>query len=414
MPDLYGNQADSGWTWDVTSWSPGTTWGTRFRVTAVTSIDRVGFYRGGDASPGYSWLGLYNVAGTLLWSSSTPTDGGTNQWVWTTVSPPIELDTATDYTVAGYLVSVGGQARNGTLSSRAAPPAPYTFDAHGFYANTSGIAFPNTPGDSVFLGLAVGYGTSGGGGSGPGTGAPTLTGDNYAWLSADSAVNTHQTDGLPWLTKQEVDLIKSIVDLIKTGVDNVPKLSDPAWTNVLKLWQIAGALTDAEIAAWNLFAQRAPAQLTGASGGGGSAFFSGDGRQVANSAAEAVDWGARQWHRTETSNWLVPVPGTDWTLAATLDYTDPVAWDQPADAYVNTFTAWPVEVDQALVAGRQWLPRAAWWAPITSTLTHERRFADLTPQLLHALPMRCAGILLVPRPGYAGTLQAYLRPDPAV
>lgn len=414
MVELYGNQPDTSWTWDVESWL-GYTFGTRFQVTASVDVHQVGYWRGsGGAGP--QWIGLYGPGGGVLWSLPFPTDDGTAGWKWFTVSPAITLSTASTYTVAANVQGSMGVGRNNTPSTRVAAPSPFLFDDIPLHnIASSGPAYPTDPLTTVYMAFSVSTSAPAPPTPpGPGAGDPTLTGDLNSWLSSSSTVNTHQTDGLPWLSKQQLDAIEALANLIKTGVDNVPKSSDPLWLIASKAWQIAGALTDLEIAAWNVFAQRAPAQLTGSSGGGGSAFFSPDGRQVAASAAEAVDWGARQWHRTETTNWLVPVPGTDWELSDTIDFDGPLAWDVPADAYVCTFSTWPETADQETVVGRLYLPRAAWWAPVTADLTHERHFCDLSPQVLHALPMRCQGILFNPRNNYTGTLQAYLRPDPTL
>jgi len=170
------------------------------------------------------------------------------------------------------------------------------------------------------------------------TPAPDVDANLASWLSTSAETQTHEADGLPFRTdatatrtEGKVDLLQTATDAIQTILDNVPKLDDPAWVDALKLWQIAGALTELEVAAWNLFAKRSPSQLTGPSGGGGSAFFGPGGHQVAASAEEAVEWGARLWHRTETSNWLTAVPGTDWVLQDTLEYSGKVGWNQPAD-----------------------------------------------------------------------------------
>ena len=417
MADLYGNQSDASWAWNVTSDAP-RSWGTRFQVTAAGTFTRVGFFRAGTLS---TWprLALYGAAGALLWESTAPTDSGAVGWQWTAVSPPVAAATGVTYTASGSYPTNVRAAANGTPSSRSSPPAPFIFDDVPCHQTGTAGVYPTAPNSGIYLALSVTFAAGPPPVPGPGEGDPTTTGDLNSWLSSDPAVQTHETDGLPWLTKVVADAIKTgqesariVIDATKDIVELIPKRTDSEWSVVQKLWQIAGVLTEAEIDLWNLHAKRAPAQLTGPTPGGGSAFFGPSGGQVAERAEVAGFNSELLWHRTRTAHWLEPVPGEDWELIDTLEWAGPIGWDQPADCYVINITAFPATWDQQEVHGHLWLPRAAWWAPLTGTLPHERHFVDFETQLLHVLPMRCEGILLAPRENFAGTLQAWMRPTP--
>ena len=413
MSDLYGNQPDSSWTWDVALWSPGTTWGTRFRVTANTTITRIGYYQGNTADAAYSWLGLYNTAGTLMWSTSSPTSGAQNTWNWTQISPGIALDTATDYTVAGYLVGVGGQARNATLSARNAPPSDWIFDAHGFYDNTSGQAFPNTPGDAVFLGLGVGFGTSGAGPPGAGQGNPTLTGDNYAWLSNDPTVNTHQTDGLPWIMNQGILGLINTVGNILTIVQAIQSVVNAGLNLAGGLQHLSDQLATGlnNLADW----------LAGGHGGpGGSAVKRPDGTtsidlegQILDAVNTISDEILRQ---TQDIQFLsAPLAGfpTGFTLQATTSFTDCLSWAQNADVYVMHFTDIPPRFGPTDVCGVNFIPRLAWWSPLDGTLPGERHYLDFEYNQITWAQGQMPGILIFCQHGGGGTIEAYTRNPPA-
>lgn len=417
MSDLYGNQSAGSWAWNLTADAP-RSWATRFQVTAAGTLTQAGFYRGGT---GTTWprLALYAAPGTLLWEDATPTDSGAVGWQWTAIDPPVEVVPGTTYSVSGSYTANVRAAANGTPASRSSPPTPFIFDDTPCHmVGTAGV-YPTSPNTGIYLALSVTFAAAPPPPPGPGEGDPTTTGDLNSWLSADPAVQTHEADGLPWLTKLQTDVIENAVDAGRIVIDAthdivelIPKRGDSEWNAILKLWQIAGVLTEAEIDLWNLFAKRAPGQLTGTTPGGGSAFFGPSGGQVAERAEVAATNGELLWHRTQTTNWLDPLPGGDWVLQDTLTWDGPIGWNQPADCYVLHITTYPATWDQQDVDGHLRLPRALWWAPLTDTIPHERHFGDMEFQILHDLPRRCAGILLAPKSGFSGTLEAWLRPTP--
>lgn len=419
MAHLYENQLNSSWGWNYTG-GYALTRGTRFRVTAELVVTQVGYYHNNSTDQSWSWLGMFDGAGVLMWHTETVPNTPVPGWIWVTVSPSFNLVPGVTYTVAGGLVGTRFWALNGPTTLRNPPPAGFIFDDAGAFLADGVGTYPTVPADYFF---AVSVGTETyvpPAEPGEGEGEPALTGDLGSWLSNNPTIQTHETDGLPWLTKLVADATKNavdagriVIDATKDIVDLIPKRDDSEWNAILKLWQIAGVLTEAEIDLWNLFAKRAPHQLTGPTPGGGSAFFGPSGGQVAERAEVSAFNSELLWHRTQTSNWLDPLPGGDWVLEDTLTWDGPIGWNQPADAYVLHITAYPATWDQQLVDGHLWLPRALWWAPLTDTIPHERHFGDMEFQILHNLPLRCAGILLCPQGGFSGTLEAWSRPAPA-
>jgi len=418
VTQLLGNQPTGDFLANSGTHAPATR-GLRFQVTETTEIGFLGWYRPTTGFSAFGRLLLYNAAGVLIRSADTVTDSGAVGWQWSPITTT-SLTAGVTYTVAASTFTSGLTRIYPYCprASRVAAPAPFIHDDIGTFANTTGPnLYPTTADNTIVVALSVQTGT--GIDPGPGEGDPALTGDLGSWLSSDPTVQTHQADGLPWLTKVVADSIQTgqhslslVVDDIKTIVNNIPSKDDDLWTRITKLINIYWALSDAEAALVTDFLRRAPGQLTGPTPGGGSAFYGPSGGQVAERAEVAGFNSELLWHRTRTTNWLEPVPGEDWELIDTLEWDGSIGWDQPADCYVITITAFPPTWDQQDVYGHLWLPRAAWWAPLTGTLPHERHFVDFDTQILHALPMRCEGILLCPRENFAGTLQAWFRTTP--
>lgn len=235
-----------------------------------------------------------------------------------------------------------------------------------------------------------------------GTPAPSPdydTGIENAFVRWDSSGGDNTRPlGLPVLTK-------AVVDAINTTVNNIPEATDAPWVTALKLWQIAGALTDLEITAWNAFAKRAPNQLTGATGGGGSAFFSSDGRQVAQSAALTLD--AATLALALKRDALVSFPGTPWVHTDTTTFDTDLAWPVEADLYVVTFSDLGSNRVNTVAAGVDVSYRLAWWTPLVGAFTHQRRFIDTPSAHLWYDGTRMPGLLLRSGAGGTGTVEAW-------
>lgn len=402
MADLLGNQATSGLAGQVGSWATSTV-GTRFRVTKEVTCTHMGFYRPVGTQLEYVGLTLWGDAGATLENVPSPNDSGGVGWQWTALTTPQVLVPGITYTVSTNTSRAGINTRPGTACvNRAAPPSPFMLDDFCGHTGAGAGIYPTAPQSDWLDALSVRVVVP------PpppeGQGDPTLTGDVHAWLSADPIVQQHEEDGLPWLTREQVSALAAAVGLI-------PKALDTDWTRVTEIWQFAGDLTDVQLGLWRAFMDRAGAQLTGPTAGGGSAFHGPGGIQVSAAAEEILLAVDKLWHRTQTTNWLTPIPSAEWIKQDELPWSGPIGWNQEADVYVCHITDFPPSWDQQDVDGKLWLPRAAWWAPLTGTLPHERHFVDFEFQILHALPMRASGLLFCPREGFAGTLEAWTRPD---
>jgi len=405
----------------LTGWGSGPsptiayTYGTPFKVSAACGLTQLTWYRAATGTPAPTSLRLYNRdTGGLLTSAPAVPDNAAVGWQIYTLPSAIGLVAGTEYMVtAGFNLGGGEPFKVGT--SFPTLPSAFASTTNYRYYHLGANTYPDTGDTSYFYGLDVEIDTS----ITPAEPPPITSGDVSLeladWLSSDSEVQTHETDGLPYLTKVAVDSIE-------TTVENIPTATDPPWVTVLKLWQIAGALTDVEIAAWNLFAQRAPAQLTGGGFGGGSAFYSSDGRQVAQTAANAYDQTtailaavADLQAQVTALEALVssprePLAGfpSEFDLVDSFSFTDCLAWNVAADVYVLHCTTLPARLAISPVCGINMIPRLGWWAPLADTLTGSRRFIDFEFNLIYDASGRLPGILVELGAGGEATIEAYV------
>jgi hypothetical protein len=117
---------------------------------------------------------------------------------------------------------------------------------------------------------------------------------------------------------------------------------------------------------------------------------------------------AEIWQRTlvlrNTSAFGLP----PWSMAAEADFTDAIAFAEPADAYVLNITSYqPTQPATSSPAGL-WLPRLGWWCVLTGSLASERRFVDFEQEMLSDQGRRMAGCAIQLKPGTMAHVQAWL------
>lgn len=244
----------------------------------------------------------------------------------------------------------------------------------------------------------------------PGTGAPptsaTVNNSLAAWFSSGGD-NTHHAD-LPWLVKAAVDEIRLAtgntpgqLDATKAVSDTIHDLLTSANKNLGTLWDLAGHLTELELAAWKALFGAGSARLTGTNSAGGSAFYTSDGQLVSQLIAEI-------WQRVRVLRNDVPFGLGDWTMTAETDFVDAIAFAEPADAYVLTITSWQdTQPADASPAGT-WLHRLGWWCVLTGSMASSRAFVEFAGQLLTDNGRRMAGCAIQLQPGTVAHVQAWL------
>lgn len=410
MVSLYDNTPDS--TWVAQFWAT-TTRGVRFQASAAGYATGFRWYRpatGSVAAP--VGLNIWNTGTASLWSASSGiVDSGSAGWQVTPIDPPLALAAATTYVLGVYIAGSTNFPRSAE-SARGPAPAPLLFDDIGEWYYASGHGYPLDAQDGYMVPVDIVWSASAPVPPEPDPGDPATAGDLSRWLSADPAVQTHETDGLPWHIGLVVDALTTTVNNIGAAIGHV---ADAASTTGSLMARVAQLLLDtAAILA------RIPADILSSIEQFVSWISSwfGDAPRPEGTPTLPAQlnevWGRSLWiwHRLETAHWIDAVPGGDWVLQDTLDWDGPIGWNQPADCYVFRITAAPERWSSEDIDGHIRYLRAAWWMPLSDTLPHDRHSADMDVQILEVLPRRCQGILLRPSEGFAGTLEAWLRPDP--
>jgi hypothetical protein len=408
--DLQGNQSPLGWP-GTTTFLTASNRGLRFQVTTAGYFTRIGYYRPG-AGTFYDNVRLYGPTGGVLAEWASITDDGSAGWHWLTLTTPVAAATTTTYTISGHNPSGTVIDPGWAQSNRDAAPAPFLWDDGGQWYVDGAPAWPTSGPQSYFQPLSVTWSQYAAGEPSAGEGDATLTGDLASWLSQNAAIQTHETDGLPWHIGLVVDALTTTVNNIGAAIGHV---ADAASTTGSLMARVAQLLLDtAAILA------RIPADILNSIEQFVSWISSWFGDAPRPSDAPTLPaqlnevWGRTLWlmHRLETAHWIDAVPGGDWVLQDTISWDGPLGWNQPADCYVFRITTVPPWAGQEDIDGHIRYIRAAWWMPLSDTFPHDRHSADMDVQVLEVLPRRCSGILLRPSEGFAGTLEAWLRPDP--
>ena len=368
------------------------TLGNRFGCTTAQPVTGLRWYRDttGPNAKKPSRLALYTAGGTLLAEILTHiTDSGVIGWQTTGLPATVDLATGTTYIVAMDWPSDEGWRwiARGSLN---APPSGFLWDDE-VRAYTTPAGFPATHDNS--LAWAVDIETGGMLGGGAGSGDPTLTGDLASWLSNNPLVNSHQSDGIPWLDHMTLGDVLSNTIGILAGLAGV---NEDVATLMARIGAFTGTTLAAEIAAIK--------SLVNAIRG---AVIDADNNKVVDLVGELTPLVGAVSRQTAVQRDFVPIPGAGWALSDETDVDRVIAWDVPADAYTLVVTTPPPKPVPVDVAGAQWLPRLGWWAPLNGTQLRERRFIDWTETQLDQWPRRLPGIVVWLEPGTVAHLQAW-------
>lgn len=426
MVSLYSNTADGNWagtgTLDNTY-----SWGPEF-VCGAGTITGLKFFAGTGTWARPSNLRLFRVSDSsnLSGAVAVPTTGP-GGWETVTLTTPITVAAATPYRVAGQWAT-GQTAPTASKSVRGAAPSPLLFsDFAGYYTNTA-ASMPNFEMATAMIAVDVVWAASGGGG-GDGGATPGEVGDELAkWLSSDSTTQTHETDGLPWLTKAAVDSSRGVLDALTGAVANITTAVGAVITSV-------GHLADAASATGSLLARtaellaRIPANiLTSIADLAAwvSSWFGDAPRpegtptipeQLASTFDQLL---ALRDQVTELEGHVLqlqaPLDGfpTDFELASEFEFIDCLSWPVAADVYVLHVTTVPRGKALSPVCGVNMIHHGGWWAPLADTLPSERHYLDFEFNLIAQAGGRIPGILVELGQDGAATIQAWNRLPPPI
>jgi hypothetical protein len=384
--------------------------GMAFHVSGGFTVSSLQWFRyqtGSQVAPEIVRLWDADTSTELARLTSIP-DDGTVAWQAANLATPVDLVVGTNYIVSAYFPGSAGQP---SRSTPGVPTSPVVLSANARRYLAGSAGFPSSADSGSYIGVDIGGLIVPGPNDPPTQGSIGALGED--WFSSDPTINTHHAD-LPWRTDANVTDIKTLatgsngfvatkseLDATKIVSDAIHDLLTSANHNLGTLWDLAGHLADLEIAAWQNFFGAGEQRLTGPDSAGGSAFYTADGQLVSQLIAEI-------WQRTlvlrNTSAFGLP----PWAMSAEADFTDAIAFAEPADAYVLNITSYqPTQPATSSPAGL-WLPRLGWWCVLTGSLASERRFVDFEQEMLSDQGRRMAGCAIQLKPGTVAHVQAWL------
>lgn len=389
MVSLYANTPTS-------AWSPGTT---------ITTTDPHSHGPEFVADGGYvhalRWY-RRTTADTVpyqlyLWDTTTELNvagavhpGGTVAVGWNSfpLASPVALVAGRPYRVAAYW-DVGAQIGWTDTALRVAAPAPLQFSDYGRYYAT-GPTFPDAPVLPTMAPVDIVWG--------PDQTPPDqnvtneeLTAQLAAWLSADGTVQQHESDGLPWLIKTELDATKLIVQANYDYWTHVP----PGGSSLL-----------------DYLGHMSPTLLQVMAG-----FFGGSMDPIPMFTRDPVTGAPATGNAlTDLYNQLsvvinnavppAPPPAT-WTLVGEQTFDTWLYWNQAAQYYLVHFADLGSATRIDTPAGIPVAYRLAWWTPHDGAGGRERRFIDLADYYCDDGGRMMPGLFLHSPAGGSGTVQAY-------
>jgi hypothetical protein len=367
--------------------------GNRFGCTAELSVTGLRWYRwtvGSSNKP--AALRLWRASDSALIATISPApDDGAVGWQDSELPAPIPLTVGTTYVVSMDWPAGQNWATKARGTISVAPtPALWDDNARAFHAGA--FTYPGTVDNANAWGVDITWDGPTGGPIGGGGG--TSTADLAAWLSGDDEINTHQSDGLPWLTKALLDawnsglgagavgyfqFMKTAINAVKERTDRLPD-SIEALTNAI-LTNLSDN-TDLVLAGLATI-QAGVDALTGGSGGtAGGALGALSGRSA--------------------------FPTTGWTMADETDWDTDLAWPVAADLYVFTVTTPPPGAAADSFAGVTWYHRMGSWTTLDGDQAGARAFLEFSPQQLQDGGRRMPGLAFRTKNGTLGHVQAWL------
>ena len=384
------------------SFGSGEVLGISFLCEVDTVLTKVRYYRHSSASiDRISQMQVYRFSsGGAVTPVLTPTDTGAAGWEVATLAQPVQLNAGTEYCVACFLPT--GCHLDYNTATVPTPPAGLSWVSghHRLFATISAIGCP-TSGDNAQFYLIDAYVDPAQAAAVTGTGEIVSSGTDtglFDWLTTTTD-NLHKTDGLPWVTKVLLDAVDANVTAAKNSINTTNAvlgvLPDPARTVGETVTHVEDFLLD-HVQAW---ADSMQARITGASGGGGSAFFGPGGTQVAAGVEQLVSNISNGDYLVKLREWMTLSPDladtTRWTQVDSVDGTGVVHCFTGADLYVVTATSIPAgQPAENLGGGIIWTPHLGWWAAERNAAAGQRRFLEFATSLCYEQGIYMGGLVV--------------------
>lgn len=399
-----------------------------FTPLADGTCTELSWYRGSTTSAlKPDRLRLYDrAAGAIVAEVTSVPDTGAIGWQRTTISS-VSIVANRIYQVAAHFPAGGGFVDSPAYNSNL-PTYPVTWASIGRRSfNYTGLVISgetsnNTSNYAVDVLLDVGPAPA------PPDPGPVVAAELDNWLSTDPEVQTHEADGLPWLTRAAVDSSRSVLDALAGVVDDIGdaigNVGDAASTVGSLMARVAQILLDTgEILA------RIPGTILTSISDTVAALLSwlGTGAkppdvptlpvQVADVADQLSALAGQVSQLAGNVEQLqAPLAGfpTDFELVDEFTFVECVAWNVAADVYVIHVTAPPRGMAYSAVCGISSLPRAGWWSPLADTIPGEQHYINFEFHLASHPAGRLPGILVQLGHEGEGTVQAWNRLPPPI
>lgn len=384
--------------------------GNRFTVSTTFTASYWRWYRSTLGDGMVSYFILWNITDNVKLLQQSPTDPGGTGWLEAAMDSPQTLVAGKTYQVEQQVL--GGNTLYGWPTAPPSINSPFTVTGVRYGGSPSAYSDSISSWELTAVQVADGP-MSGGGGGGGGTLDSTdlanIGGELAKWLSSDGTTQLHELDGLPWLTRALLQTTYDVVSAIATRLDTTAgplSVLTNAYLNEIKTQLDAQEALDALVSS----------RLTGASGGGGSAFYGPSGTQVAEGVEQLLASGI-----TPTSlgaalallrEQLALSPDlsdtTRWTLVDTTSGEGDALLSQQADAYFLSLTAYPSTQPAHGVAATLWLPRWGWVCPRVHGHFAQRQFHDVMPTIITSEGHFMDGLLIYTPQGFEWTCESYV------
>lgn len=386
----------------VSTWYSGAnrTVGHRFTVNTPVDLDGIRYYAhvssGQRPSALKLWKELTSTTGELLVSvpivNNTPGVG----WHTSLFTNDYPLETGVVYCVTAE-VDNASQTTRFTSGPPAAAPYPLVWDSKPAVGLTSwGYPFAASGGTELWGVDVVTVAGSEGGSVGSGGEAPTndtLTARLAQWLSSDPDTQVHETDGLPWLLRTGQLALQVGMDEAVGMLEALIALGIAVRFNDAEAIMAAMRAVVDEIAL-DSQATRDHVQTVGASG------FP----PLVDQIVEAVGTAPTDLRAPQDT---VPLSDPGWVAVDTVLGSGSFLWDQPADRYVLTITAYaPTRSYNEVGTVPYWLHRGFWAVVDFDRVGHYYPIVG-HKHMLYEVGSRLPGVLIGLDADIEWTLTAY-------
>lgn len=322
----------------------------------------------------------------------SPSDNGAVGWQETAVGTTHELVAGREYRVGQFTFGGSTRTANFTTTAPSDPGNDLAFATTKYRYVQGAFAYPSLTASSYYCAVDV-ITDNTPPDPGSGVAAGDIANQLAAWLIS-TGDNTHQTDGIPWLSyvmQQGMDTnLDTLIEKLDAGgwpvvLGGVNKADLPAWLGT------AGTILGSILALADSIKSWTDAP-TVPSGGATTAGLLALAAQIQNGDLR----------------YLTAPGGAGWVLDATVPFVGPFIVDQEADVIFVNITTYGDANRLGVYAGLSFLSFAWWWTPLRAGAISGRYHTSraLTADLYEP-GRRLGGALVVVPPDFEGEYEVW-------